>query len=440
MKQDASDLPDPELNTVQTTRRSTVGYLIHQLMDVKPIPAFYCCYLLRSTVRHANLYIGSTPNPRRRLAQHNGQVKGGAVRTSRISLRPWEMTCVVAGFPSNIAALQFEWAWQNAHLTRHIPHEDRISFAITRTKTSPKTGRTRKRPARPKASLTDRLSNLHLLLRVPYFSKWPLELRFFSEDVYRFWQSWCQRVDVQISSDVKVWLGTPKQDYAQASQDTATSQKRRKLDLIGKEGVNGIDPTYASLQPVLEKSEMLLEEDESLACGLCKQSLNVKNDLITACPQAECQSFHHMDCLSSHFLKDDATSLLFPKGGNCPSCKANLSWPELMKEMTLRVRGAKEVQKILRHKKRAAPARVLEANILEEEVSDEFDVEESDDGRLVAADVVDESGDDAASVTSVESDLSRSSTRGTVFKHSAGTKLFSVIEDSDVDAIDLISD
>ena len=77
-------------------------------MDVKPIPALYVCYLLRST-RKEVLYIGSTPNPQRRLAQHNaGIAKGGAVRTSHESLHPWEVTCIVTGFPSNVAALQFE--------------------------------------------------------------------------------------------------------------------------------------------------------------------------------------------------------------------------------------------------------------------------------------------------------------------------------------------
>ena len=78
----------------------------------QPIPSFYCCYLLRARgQRHSasEQYVGSTPSMPRRLRQHNGVVKGGAFRTSAKTKRPWEVVCMVHGFPSNIAALQFEY-------------------------------------------------------------------------------------------------------------------------------------------------------------------------------------------------------------------------------------------------------------------------------------------------------------------------------------------
>ena len=145
----------------------------------RPIPALYVCYLLRSIPRPSSLYIGSTPHPLRRLRQHNGISPGGAVRTSRTAFQPWEMAMIISGFPSQIAALQFEWALQNPHLTTHMTDEERIQ--------RPTKGKGR-RPAPPRRSLDSVLGNLHLLLRVPSFSRWPLELRFFGREVYTVFQ------------------------------------------------------------------------------------------------------------------------------------------------------------------------------------------------------------------------------------------------------------
>ncbi|XP_047332357.1 dentin sialophosphoprotein [Impatiens glandulifera] len=74
---------------------------------------FFACYLLTSlSPRHkGQTYIGFTVNPRRRIRQHNGEISSGAFRTRK--KRPWEMVLCIYGFPTNVSALQFEWAWQH---------------------------------------------------------------------------------------------------------------------------------------------------------------------------------------------------------------------------------------------------------------------------------------------------------------------------------------
>ncbi|KAJ5685136.1 hypothetical protein N7536_007755 [Penicillium majusculum] len=315
----------------------------------KPIPAYYCCYLLRSTVRHASLYIGSTPNPIRRLPQHNGVAKGGAKRTARDKLRPWEMTLVVEGFTSRVGALQFEWAWQHPERSRHLDSEDDLD-PKPRTKASAnangKTGKPKPKPrARTRRSLMAHLEDLHSLLRSTYFSSWPLRVRFFCADVYRVWRAWNDRVDSRLPDNVKVIIDG---DNLPMPPD---SKQGDELAPVGS--INNLSVDYTRLEDHLEKSMFMLEDPDDLQCTVCKESISPDEQQIVVCPHPNCRGTSHLLCLSTTFL--DATNkpdLLVPTQGTCPSCENTVQWVAMMRELSFRNRAEKEARAILRKKEK----------------------------------------------------------------------------------------
>lgn len=178
------------------------------------IPSFYACYFLRSLSSPGITYIGSTPAPPRRKRQHNGDLTQGAYKTARA--RPWEMECIVYGFSSKIAALQFEWAWAKPHLSRHLkflateygangtPSDSSSAVgkplfpSTSMTPGQTRWGRPKKRMARAPSTPNARLLAMRALLRSEPFSGWGLKLAFFTE-----W-SWLayQRVEGSHSNEV----------------------------------------------------------------------------------------------------------------------------------------------------------------------------------------------------------------------------------------------
>jgi predicted GIY-YIG superfamily endonuclease len=69
-----------------------------------------------SSPQSTSTYIGFTTHPVRRLRQHNGEIKCGAVKTSK--KRPWSHVLIISGFPNKITALQFEWQFQHPTISR----------------------------------------------------------------------------------------------------------------------------------------------------------------------------------------------------------------------------------------------------------------------------------------------------------------------------------
>ncbi|EPS34535.1 hypothetical protein PDE_09499 [Penicillium oxalicum 114-2] len=306
--------------------------------QTKPIPAYYCCYLLRSTVRHASLYIGSTPNPTRRLPQHNGDIKGGAKRTSRDKLRPWEMALVVEGFMSRLGALQFEWAWQHPDKSRHLLKEGQDLDEEIQMSSASHQGKTKSRAYRSRKSLTAHLEDLHSLLRSVYFASWPLRVRFFRADVYRVWKIWNERVDIPLPNDKVILDGDC---LGQTESEAAVGS------------VHGLPVDYRNLESYLEKSAFLLEDTSDLQCTLCKAPLRPAGEQIVVCSQTECRGAHHLLCLSEAFLQNAPSSdITVPTFGCCPVCKNIVQWPLMMQELSLRNRGEAEVRVILRKKEK----------------------------------------------------------------------------------------
>ena len=104
-------------------------------------PRFLCVYVLRNTKTEA-VYVGVTTEPKRRLRQHNGELRGGAARTLR-SPHKWQMILVVHGFHLDVAdnmylayrrGRQFEKALnrpaQHAILRRFKPHVNNLSSKL----------------------------------------------------------------------------------------------------------------------------------------------------------------------------------------------------------------------------------------------------------------------------------------------------------------------
>jgi structure-specific endonuclease subunit SLX1 len=54
-------------------------------------------------------YAGVSVDPKRRLRQHNGDIKGGAKYTTRKG-PGWKHMCIIEGFDSSINCMRFEWA------------------------------------------------------------------------------------------------------------------------------------------------------------------------------------------------------------------------------------------------------------------------------------------------------------------------------------------
>jgi predicted GIY-YIG superfamily endonuclease len=86
-------------------------------------------YLLECSDK--STYVGATIDVNHRLRQHNKEIKGGAIATTRKIKggHKWKRLLHIRGFPDWSSALQFEWAFKfysRKYIGKYNPMERRI--------------------------------------------------------------------------------------------------------------------------------------------------------------------------------------------------------------------------------------------------------------------------------------------------------------------------
>lgn len=190
------------------------------------------------------------------------------------------------------------------------------------------------------------ISNLHLLLRVPGFSRWPLTLHFFDRDVHAGWAEWCAETAEAVRSSLSVVT-----DFGPAGGAVDGNG-------VGSPwGVHALPLDYAPMTDCVEESRSVFSFEREGDCVVCGEVLEAGKGLHAICSNRGCEGVGHLKCWSHQLGKQDSDpDAILPMEGKCPKCKGAVRWGDMMRELTLRLRGEKEVEKLLKRKQRQLKA------------------------------------------------------------------------------------
>lgn len=203
---------------------------------------------------------------------------------------------------------------------------------------------------RPPVTLKKGLSVLHLLLQVPSFNRWPLAVRFFCSDVHKAWLESCKKGRGELRGDLKVFLDEKQPaepiDMTKIPSDPQAGGKR-EYALSGLGGIDALDITYSGLKSHIEKRISLVAAQSTERCSVCGDWLDLQSSTMILCPSQGCRAVSHMACLARSVPQGPACEALLPRQVQCSQCRVMHQWIDLVRELSLRVRGENDVAKIL---------------------------------------------------------------------------------------------
>jgi len=289
-------------------------------------PRFYACYLLASTnaAHRDNTYVGFTNRPARRIRQHNGELTMGAFRTKR--WRPWEMVLFVCGFPSKIAALQFEWAWQN-------PRKSRLVWQAALNLTN----------VGPPYKLQAKVRILYEMLQLKPWCVHPLRIVHLSSRHLRY-------IDPapRVPSHVDCLYGSLSDAAIEALwlQDKILLRAPRAGSHVCAASVDGC-PSHAGCNAA-EGTEKNTRMGACDKCVLTEAQSSGGSQVMAARSlywfDCNCGARFHIRCLAAAFenkvgLQDVSGAAiggsgLVPQSGKCPVCEKNYTWGQVVRCIT----------------------------------------------------------------------------------------------------------
>ena len=284
---------------------------------------FYAVYLLRSIPKRNVTYIGSTPDPIRRLRQHNGDRKGGAYRTKLKVKRPWEMCLLVYGFPNKSIALKFEHAWQHVYKSR-----------FSKTKHSQW-----KMTKQGNSGLNLKIKALKLLLNSKHFSKFDLKVVIFDKDssleLFNIWHKEIKRYSFDLNNDIV--YNTEPEIY---SNNEFNGKIKGLMDLetcppeeitafeLANDNIKLVTNFYTEIIHELSHIKQQHQINNNTKCTFCLHEIN--SEKIT-CYNSDCNFSCHFHCIYPKIINQTKASLIPNNTFDCFECKKLLNWFTLIK-------------------------------------------------------------------------------------------------------------
>jgi structure-specific endonuclease subunit SLX1 len=110
------------------------------------------------------------------------------------------------------------------------------------------------------------------------------------------------------------------------------------------------------MKSYVEKTKSLYSFEREGVCIVCGEDLLHEGGLYATCSSTGCEGTGHISCWSRHLLGSNDDEEIIPISGRCPKCEGEVMWGDMMKEMSLRLRGQKAIDKILRKPRKSKAA------------------------------------------------------------------------------------